>query len=200
MTRPKLTEARVREILATAGVPTDSEPVALLGVRGYYRDTKGEPGKNDVGIYDDAMFLVGPGVFKAVAANTDPSRLGWNPGVGKPYAMLMPGLWYFRRGAHKGKTPALRQCTDEEAAELGIPNDGEFLVERVHGIGDPRNYRERDYFAINIHSGGVSTTSSWGCQTIPPEDFEDFMLAVWEGSKRAGQGRIPYLLVDGPVA
>lgn len=199
MTRPKVSETKVRQLLMTKGLPTNEEPVAILAARGYYRDTMGRPGQNDVGIYDDAMFLVAPGVFKAVNANTDPSRLGWNPGVGKPYAMLLPGVWFFRRGAHKGKVPALRQCTDEEAALRGIPNDGQFSVLRVFGEGDHRNYLESDYFAINIHSGGESTTSSWGCQTIPPGQFEDFMLAVWEASKAAGQDRIPYMLTEGPI-
>ncbi len=196
MTKPLANEALILQILDDANVP---EQVRLLGVRGYRRDTMGEPGVNDVGIYDDAMFLCAPGVFKAVNANTDPSRLGWNPGVGKPYAMLRPGLWYFRRGPHKGKAPALRQCTDEEARERGIPADGEFRVLRCFGNGDPRNYEEAGYFAINIHPGGESTTSSWGCQTAPPIEYYDFMNAVWEASITAKQARIPYLLVDGPI-
>lgn len=195
--RPKASEEQVRALLA--GVVSADEPVAILGVRGYYRDTVGKPGVNDVGVYDDAMFLVANGVFIPVNANTDPSRVGWNAGVDKPFAMLQPGLWYFRRGPHKGKLPALRQCTDEEADDLGIPNDGEFLVERTFGPGDQRNYKERGYYAINIHSGGQSSTSSWGCQTIPPAQFEAFMLAVFEHSKKANQRRIPYLLIEGPI-
>lgn len=189
-------ETVVRGILDAAGVP---EQARIMAVRGYRRDTMGVPGVNDVGIYDDAMFLCAPGVFAAVNANTDPSRLGWNPGVGKPYAMLLPGLWYFRRGPHKGQRPALRQCTDEEAAENGIPNDGEFRVMRCWGADDPRNYIEEGYFAINVHRGGETSTSSWGCQTIPPDDFDEFMLKIWETSLKAGQQRIPYLLVDGPI-
>ncbi len=196
MTKPLANEALIQQILDDANVP---EQVRVLGVRAYRRDTMGRPGVNDVGTYDDAMFLCAPGVFKSMNANTDPSRIGWNPGVGKPYAMLMPGLWYFRRGAHKGKTPALRQCTDEEAGELGIPNDGEFRVLRCFGEGDPRNYEETGYFAINVHPGGESTTSSWGCQTAPPIEYYDFMHGVWEASITAKQARIPYLLVEGPI-
>ena len=197
--KPKASESLVRSILAKHAIPTGNEPVAMLGVRAYYRDTIGEKGKNEFGSYDDAIFLVSNGVFESAQANTDPSRLGWNPGVGKPYAMLMPGLWYFRRGPHKGRVPALRQCTDEEASELGIPNDGEFEVLRCFGENDPRNYKERGYFAINIHRGGVGTTSSWGCQTIPPDDFDNFMTLIWEESKKHKQPRIPYLLIDGPI-
>lgn len=199
MKPPKASEQLVRRILAGVNLPTPTEPVALLGVRGYRRDTMGVVGQNDVGIYDDAIFLVGKGIFLAANANTDPSKLGWNPGVGKPFAMLQTGVWYFRRGPHKGKVPALRQCTDEEAADLGIPNQGEFLVERVFGKGDKRNYKESGYFAINIHSGGVATTSSWGCQTIPPDEYLNFMDAVWSSSINAKQKRIPYFLTEGPI-
>ncbi len=201
-TRPKATEELVRSYLRQHGIPTGDEPVALLGVRGYYRDTMGKHGVQEAGIWDDAMFMVGPGVFKAVNANTDPSKLGWNPGVGKPFAMLVPGLWYFRRGAHKGRTPALRQATEDEAPDFDIPNHGHFTVYRAKNMAEVLNgtaRRDTNYHAINIHRGGEGTTSSWGCQTIPPAQFDDFMLTVWEASKRAGQGRIPYLLIDGPI-
>lgn len=73
----------------------------MLGVRAYYRDTMGVDKANDVGIYDDAIFLVSHLPMLACNANTDPSRLGWNAGVDKPFAVLQPGLWYFRRGPHK---------------------------------------------------------------------------------------------------
>lgn len=171
----------------------------LFGVRGYRSQSMGPTKGNDVGIYDDALFMVSPSKFIPQNGNTDPSRLGWNPGVGKPFAVLQPGVWYFRRGPHKGKVPALRQCTDEEASALGIPRDGEFLVERSYGPGNKSNFKEWGYFAINMHPGGASGTSSWGCQTIPREDAEDFLLAVWDESKRLKVNAIPYILIEGPV-
>jgi len=195
---PKLKEERARELLA--GI---TQPVALLGVRGYYRDTLGVPGRNDVGIYDDAIFLVGPTVFRAVRANTDPSRLGWNGSLGKPFAMLQPGDWMFIRGAHKGRAPALRQADEDQAAKFGIPDNGHFKVWRAKNMDDVLNgtaRTEEGYFAINIHSGGDNTTSSWGCQTLPPDEFIGFMDAVWSASKRANQNVIPYRLINGPVS
>ena len=197
--RPKLPEHRAREILAACGIPNATEPVAILAVRAYYRDTMGVEGSNDVGIYDDAIFLVTPQGMLACNANTDPSRLGWNEGVGKPFAVLQPGLWYFRRGPHKKQPRALRQCTDEEAKNLGVPDDGEFKVERSYGSKNPKNYTESGYFAINIHSGGENTTSSWGCQTLPPEQFAPFIARAWSETLSADQHRIPYLLVEGPL-
>lgn len=196
---PKASEDLVRSILKRSGVPTPEEPVAILAVRGYRRDSMGQVGENDGGIWDDAMFLCAPELFRPVNANTDPSRYGWNSGAGKPMAVLRTGLHYFRRGPHKGKEPALRQCTDEEANNLGIPNDGEFPVLRCWKPGDHRNYIETGYFAINVHPGGVNGTSSEGCLTIPPSVAGDFLMDVWRASIRAKQHRIPILLVDGPI-
>jgi lysozyme len=202
MSKPQAPETLIKQYLTEAGLLTASEPCALLGVRGYYRDSKGVEGRNDVGIYDDAMFFIAPGVFLAVNANTDPSRLGWNAGVGKEFAMLMPGTWYFIRGAHKGKVPALRQADEDQADDVKIPNHGHFKVWRAKGMeavlaGTARV--DDNYHAINIHRGGENTTSSWGCQTIPPEQFEGFMLSVWEHTKKHSQERIPYRLIDGPI-
>ena len=182
-----------------AGYRLDQLPKCFfLAVRGYRRDTMGVPGRNDLGIVDDAMFWVSPAGVKAINANTDPSRAGWNPGVGKPYALLKPGVHWFRRGPHKGKTPAFRQCTDEEARKLGIPNDGEFAVTRMWGHNDPRNYDETGYFAINIHPMGEETTSSWGCQTVHPSD-RNFLKLAWDQSIAYAVDAIPYILHDGPI-
>lgn len=199
-TPPQLPEARVREILKDV---LEKRVCALLGVRGYFRDTMGEPGRNDVGIYDDAIFFVAPGVFKAVRANTDPSRIGYSPSVGKFIAMLQPGLHYFIRGAHRGYTPALRQADEDQAKEFGIPNYGHVKVWRsksLSQIADGTAPEDEGYFAINMHKGGWGTTSSLGCQTIHPDLYGDFMDAVWAETIRRAQRVIPYLLINGPVS
>jgi len=202
MTKPKAPESLVKQYLTEAGLLTASEPCAILGVRGYRRDSMGKPGQNDAGIYDDALFFIAPGVFRAVNGNTDPSRIGWNASIGKQFAMLVPGTWYFIRGAHKGRTPALRQATEEQAADAKIPDNGHFTVWRANNMDEviqKRAKTDHNYFAINIHSGGDETTSSWGCQTIPQDEFQSFMLDVWEHTKKHGQERIPYRLIDGPI-
>lgn len=202
MSTPQAPRALVRSILTQESLLTVVEPCAILGVRGYYRDTMGVAGRNDVGVFDDAMFFVGPDVFVAANANTDPSRLGWNEAVGKPFAMLLPGLWYFIRGAHKGKVPALRQADEDQADDVKIPNHGHFKVWRGKSMDDVLTKTARiddGYHAINIHRGGETTTSSWGCQTLPSDQFDNFMQTVWEHTKKHGQERIPYLLVEGPI-
>lgn len=202
MNKPQAPETLIKHYLTEAGLLTASEPCAILGVRGYRRDTMGKPGQNDAGIYDDALFFVAPGVFRAANGNTDPSRIGWNASIGKQFAMLVPGTWYFIRGSHKGRTPALRQATEEQAADVKIPDHGHFTVWRANSMDEviqKRAKTEHNYFAINIHRGGDETTSSWGCQTIPPAEFDPFMLDVWEHTKKHGQDRIPYRLIDGPI-
>lgn len=178
----------------------------ILGIRGYRRDTMGEPGVNDVGIFDDAIFLLGPAGMLASNANADPSVIGWNKALGKPFAQLKAGLWPFIRGMHKGQYPALRQPYEEQAAALHLgevfgPRDprsqGHFTVVRNDGKGHV--YEDTGYHAINIHRGGQFTTSSWGCQTIPPAEWLAFVGAVYDAMATNGQRWIPYLLIDGPV-
>lgn len=170
----------------------------LFAVRSYYQDSMGVKGRNDVGQFDDACFWVTPTDMVPVNWNTDPSKLGWNPGVGKPYAMLLPGVWWFRRGPHKGVTPALRQFTDEEGDKIGL-EDTEFEVLRAWGLNDKRNYTETGYFAINIHPGGEYNTSSWGCQTAPKSQAKTFLQRVWDDSFDAHMNKIAYILHDGPI-
>lgn len=196
---PQLPEAKVRELLKGL-VP--EYPCGILAVRGYYRDTMGREGVQEVGIYDDAAFFVHPGGMIATQWNTDPSRIGWNPGVGKNFAMLCPGDWFFIRGAHKGKIPALRQADEDQAEASGIPDNGHFKVWRAKSMADVLSgtaRTEEGYFAINCHRGGDATTSSWGCQTEPAEGYPRFLQKVWDETKECGMKKIPYRLMNGPV-
>lgn len=173
----------------------------IFAVRAYRRDSMGKPGVNDFGIWDDAMFYVGPKTFLAENANTDPSRVGWNGNAGKPMAVLNPGFWPFRRGPHKGRIPALRQMTSEEARfkKETIPNDGRFSVTRTYGVGDKRNYQEAGYYAINVHPGGEIGTSSEGCQTLPKPWSDKFLQTVWDETEAAKLGVVWYGLIEGPI-
>jgi hypothetical protein len=203
MKRPKANRSTITRLAKEAWLRaghTDPLPTHyIFAVRGYWPLTMGKTPGNDPGVYDDAWFYVSPTTFLAIAANTDPSRYGWNAGAGKPMAVLDTGFWPFRRGPHKNRTPALRQLTLEEARKVGLPGDGRFSVTRTYAPGDSRNYKEAGYFAINCHSGGVNGTSSEGCQTAPPDTFAEFMGIVWKETKAAGVGILWYGLVDGPL-
>jgi len=175
--------------------------VYALAVRGYRATSMGPTPGNDVGIFDDAFFLVTPDDFIPANANTDPSKLGWNPGVGKPYGMLKTGVWWFYSGAHKGRRPAFRQADNEDVANnLGIPHEGKFHVTRMWGRDDPRNYDEWGHQQVNIHfgRGPITGTSSWLCLTVPEGSpwIQDAVNAL----KRWGQPLLPVILIDGPIS
>ncbi|GAO43812.1 hypothetical protein [Flavihumibacter petaseus] len=172
--RPQLTKEAALEKVAAFSVP---EKVILLGIRGYYRDTMGEKGKNDRGIYDDAIFVIAPDYFASFNANTDPTVK--RNGV----SVLKPGLHYYKKGRHRisrpPSYPAFRPDTP-----------GELLPVTRDDIGDSMG------IAINIHKGGYNSTSSEGCQTIYPSQWEAFQTKVYQLMDEAGQTRIPYILIE----
>lgn len=177
MNRPKETLAELMGQYQVLHDPMlEGYPVWIVGVRGYYLNSMGKPGANDRGIYDDAIFLVSRGrVFLACNGNTDPSR--FTPGV----ATLMPGIHLYKQGGHgiaKGNPyPAFRPASADES----VTRDG--VVGMSKGI------------AINIHRGGFNTTSSLGCQTVHPEQWDNFQTTAYEEMKHWGQRRVPYVLV-----
>lgn len=188
-----LTRAECEAAFEKYGIDRKKFPVAMMADRAHL--DLGKPG-NDVGVYDDAVAVVGPGLFLALKSNTDPSRIGWNPGVGKPFAQLdAPQVCYFIFGLHKGQYKALRQPDEDQARALGIPNKGHFTVCRDPNDGKRKPYKETGYFAINYHMGGQNGTSSWGCQTMPTETYWTFYNAVRGACDRAGQKVVPYLLI-----
>lgn len=175
--RPQIKRDRAIRILEENGVDT-SKP-ALLAMRGYYRDSMGKPGVNDRGLYDDAIIIVAPDEYRTFNANTDPS-VKFRQGV----AMLRVGVYPFRLGYHKagrpGGHPALRPATHGE--ELPVDRDG---------IKNPR-----PGVAINIHRGGRTTTSSEGCQTIHPDQWDEFYNRVKRLMEGARMKTINYCLVE----
>lgn len=177
-TRPKQSREATERLLRTAGV---KDKVALVGIRGYYKNM-GVPGFNDIGIYDDAIFVVSPEVYAAFNANTDPSIL--RPKI----ATLVPGVHVYKKGRHgisKGPGyPALRPATPGEKLPVRRWND-----------------KTNDYYydtgvAINVHKGSYRSTSSAGCQTVYPPQYDAFITLVYEEMDRFLQKTIPYLLLE----
>jgi lysozyme len=172
--RPQQKREASEKILTKAGV---TDAVSLLGIRGYYLNSMGKPKVNDRGIYDDAIFIVSPNAYVSFNANTDPSVHR------KGIASLLPGLYRYRKGRHGISSgpgyPALRPATKNEALPVWRDNEGQ-------SIG----------YHINIHRGGNNTTSSLGCQTIVPAQWQAFISLVYEEMDRYGQKTIPYLLIE----
>lgn len=177
---PRETREQVLKRVATYAAKLAKHPLYLVGVRGYYRDSMGAVGRNDIGIYDDAIFVVSPNVFASFNANTDPS-------VTRPrIATLTPGLWLAHKiGLHKGYRALSQQM-------------GEVTVSRA-GAG-----LDTGYFGINIHRGGERSTSSEGCQTIPPKQWPAFIALVEAEARRIHGAKwnttvIPYALLEQPA-
>lgn len=152
-------------------------PLIVVGVRGYYRDSMGVVGVNDRGIYDDALFVLSPNVFASFNANTDPAVSR------RAIATLQPGTYYAHRiGTHKGY-----RALSQWQGEVTVARDGETAL-------------DTGYFGINIHRGGAKSTSSEGCQTIPPKQWPGF-IALIESEARRLYGKdwlkrtVPYVLL-----
>lgn len=127
-------------------------------------------------------FIVSPTIFAAFNANTDPSAFR------KSIATLLPGVHPYRPGNHGisrpgGGYPAFRPATPNEA--LPVRRDGETTIPSA-----------RPGIAINIHRGSRTTTSSEGCQTIPPAQWPHFHATLTAELKRHALKSFPYILLD----
>ena len=121
--RPQQAKSKTQALLTKARV---ADEVALVGIRGYYRDSMGEVGKNDRGIYDDAIFLISPNAYATFNANTDPSvkRQG--------IAVLKPGVHRYRKGKHGlskpgGGYPAHRPANPAESHPVTRAGQGDTM-------------------------------------------------------------------------
>lgn len=213
---PALGLSDARPLLAAQGV---TDPVALIGVRGFFGAMGASPG-NDLGVYDDAAFLVTSDACRGFLFNTDPTR------VEPPNVMLKPGLWRYHPGQH---VPEHGEAYD------ALVHAGNFVWVSVHPrtledyrlFGRLRNvglqedlpsvdaYREalRARGArlltdgsvewpmsahINIHRGGSVDTGSRGCQTVHPSVWAEFIDSVYRALRERSQADLPYLLLDAP--
>ena len=158
------------------------DPVVLVGVRGYY-SKMGPTKANDRAIYDDALILVSSGgdVHATFNANVDPAAFGKNRKIGKGYASLKPGVWRYRLGKH-----GIRSGNPYKALVQAEP----VTVQRDGGV------EETGWFGINIHRGGNRSTSSEGCQTVPPAQWNAFIALVESELKRNGAKTLSYVLTQ----
>jgi lysozyme len=184
--RPKATR---EQVIAAAlkewkqsGTTASFPDMFALGIRAYFMNSMGKPGVNDRNCYDDGVFVVGPEVFASFNANVDPSR--YQKGV----ATLAEGVHWYHPGNHglsrpDGGYPAFRPATKDE--ELPVTRDG--IDVPWPGV------------AINIHKGGYNTTSSLGCQTIHPDQWDAFYHLALMEFKKTGLQSFPYILTTGPI-
>lgn len=186
LNKPQITR---REALEKYLPERSIDECLLLGVRGYYLNTMGERNKNDRAIYDDAIFIISPSIFLSYNANTDPSRYGINAKINKGMAVLQAGEYLYQIGKHG---------INRERQTNGRVKAYTALVQKspVNVLRDGKNSIESGMFAINIHRGGNTTTSSEGCQTILPVQWDEFISIVQGEMKRLKQKDIKYILVE----
>lgn len=179
--KPKLTLEEVQKIINHFKVDSKYK-VMVVAIRGYYLDSMGEVSKNDRALYDDAAFIVAPGIFIPFNFNTDPSiyRRGTGFGTQKGVAVLKSNAVYYVHTLdfHKGQYEALCQ----RAGEVTV-------------IRDP-GYEDEGYFGINIHKGGFNVTSSEGCLTVPPTQWDSFISTCKTQMKLYSQTICPLILID----
>ena len=185
LSRPLQSRDKTAELLFTHKI---FDPVAVVGIRGYYLATMGRPDRNDRGAYDDAIIVVSSSCHVAFNGNVDPSVYR------REIASLKPGVWRYKPGTHGLSRPvAQRYPAFVQAAPVTVVRDS---TGDAHGHPDPAPYEETGYFGINIHRGGSARTSSLGCQTIPPAQWAAFHSLVTEQLKRYGCKSFPYLLAE----
>jgi lysozyme len=190
MTRPVMT---LEEVNSYRPVMLE-EKVWLVGVRGWN-------GLNQIGIYDDAIFLITPDEVLGFNANTDPSRL--LPGV----ATLIPGTYYYKKGIHgmhhldltDQNTQQILAVAMKTQADIGrltywaFRQDSDVSITRQGDINLHTDNVNNRYW-IDIHRGGFNTTSSAGCQTIHPDQWDEAKEKGYAAMDQYSEKRIPYVL------
>jgi len=156
--------------------------VLIIGNRGYYLDSQGVKGENDIETYDDAVFvLVESKLRQAFNANCDPSKKN------RDMAMLDEGIYYFYQGKHKGEYDALR----------AYPEGVRLPCKRQNRLG---KWYKSFCSLINIHKGYFGTTGSAGCQTIIKTQWSEFIGLVYGAMNRLKRKKVTYLLVEEKTA
>jgi|TARA_R110002167_G_scaffold52586_6_gene151680 lysozyme len=191
--KPRATREEVIQGLISSGLWSNDKvsKLSVAGVRGYYDASMGLPG-NDRGIWDDAVFLIGPDTFESFNFNTDPSsyRKGMATLESPQRVVYTPGYHGFGRSSGH---PAFRQSSDVVVLrDRGVGNGTKLGKGRFTDEGASR-------FWINLHRGGRITTSSAGCQTVPPSQWKDFYALVRSELGKYGQSSFSYFLFDGPI-
>lgn len=157
------------------------QKVQVLFVRGYYLNSMGVKGENDRAIYDDAAFVVSPEGVQSFNANSDPSAFRKRIATLKSPQVVryIPGKHGLSRS--DGGYSAFRQNSDVTVVRDGVGDDT-----------DSSNKR----FWINLHRGGVNGTSSLGCLTIPPHQWDEFRDLVNGLLKKHGQKTFNVTLLE----
>jgi len=150
----------------------------LIAFRGYYSQTF-QPRGNNIGVYDDALVVISPDTFTTFNFNVDPS----SQATGR--ANLCAGIWQFEIGIHNRSKAKSKQYT------ALIQDEAQFLIKRFNQGTKLESYR-----GINLHRGGNTTTSSLGCLTVPPIQWDSAINLIIAQMNKHNQKKIELILID----
>tara|TARA_R110000824_G_scaffold139514_4_gene304671 strand:+ start:132 stop:731 length:600 start_codon:yes stop_codon:yes gene_type:complete len=191
--KPQIGREEIVDLLVSQGLWRDRNlsTAIVVGIRGYMLDSMGEWGKNDRGIYDDAIILLTPDSCQTFNGNTDPSR--HKPSMAQ---LVSPQKVTYVLGYHGYNSKYGHQAFRQNSPVIVNRDGGE-------GSGDKLSDgtftdRRRSRFWINLHRGGNTTTSSAGCQTLPPSQWGDFYSATKRAMSKYNNNKINYYLVSNP--
>lgn len=195
---PTLTHEQALDLVGSKGV---AEKAVLIGLR----SKSSVYGEKDA--YTDALGLLTPDGYTEWKLNTLPTK--WEPGM----ACLQPGVWKFRKGIHGMHHLDLDHNAEDKAAyqwllaHVGQDHpDPKYALSYWAGREIPpmtviRNGRagtETDSaaapFFIDLHHGGINTTSSEACQTVPITIWHEVRAAFFGAMDKYQQTEMPYVL------
>lgn len=191
-----LTRDQAKAIVSDHQV-TDS--VVIIGVRNK---------ANRINVYDDTIAILTATDFKAYNGNVDASV--YRPGI----ATLQPGVYDYKIGVHGISHLNLSNAGDKAILDKMIatgldpdPIEGRFLPHWAfrqagpvtilrQGQKVPETDKNPDSWPwIDIHRGGVNTTSSLGCQTIHPDFWPHFRDFGYGALRANRQEIVRYILI-----
>ena len=150
------------------------------------------------GRYDDSMAVIwhdkqGNPRVKEFRGNTEPSgnyagRMGQDVnGDGTlDQGRLRTGHYNYALSSYHGNA-ALRMSGDSRV-DRDANHDGTF--------GNDGGASSMGGASMLFHRGGVNSTGSAGCQTMPPAEFDRFMSTLQEAGLGGGNRKVGYTLVD----
>lgn len=184
--KPQKAAAEIEKIIAQFP-KAKSAKVVLLGITDSC--PMGKPG-NDRRVYDDGLWLKTPSGLFCFNFNMDPNgrRPGHGFGSSKGMASLMDGCWLYKKHKHKGQYWALGQ-----AEAVTVMRDADAQAKDTFVFEGQKYYAHSGWHGINIHKAGNSSTSSLGCQTLPPSQWDAFIKLCYSQMDLYGQKTVPYI-------
>lgn len=177
MDKPNITLNEIRSKLNALGfLPQfDQSAISLVGIRGYYKKTLGNPEENDRTLYDDALIITDKTgtVYETFNFNCDPS-------ISKTGVAVLLGNESYNvvKHKHKGKYDALQIVQDK------LKRDGWRTVDiGRHGINFHKDADDRSKYSL-------------GCQTLPKSQWDNFIALVYRLMSERRQPQIKYFLID----